>query len=257
MTPPQERTDARPTTPLPSQDTSVRVLELAISGGLLPVLAQDTAIPGVVLTPHVTGKPLRFTGDWVLTHAASGMQLTLPGCHAHMIEAIEWLARRAGLDWNRPLEAVRADDALKIAHGELNLALWRAREEREPLVTARGSWVVWPPRWRIRYRGRVSAATYDSWDDAARRAAYALTEPDEALHLHPDAEIVRDTRPPGWGLRCASIHCHDSHFLADWADGCGPVMGPRAQLAADAAEEGWRDCGAGTWTCPECSRRYH
>ncbi|MEV6878626.1 hypothetical protein AB0M82_37025, partial [Amycolatopsis sp. NPDC051128] len=59
--------------------------------------------------------------------------------------------------------------------------------------------------------------------------------PDGALHLHPDAEIYREHRGPGWGLRCCSIDCGDASWLVDWAADEWHALGTRTDVA-DLAE---------------------
>ncbi|KDN23206.1 hypothetical protein [Amycolatopsis rifamycinica] len=246
---------ARPRTPIPASACALRALTVSCHNGLAPAVGETTAVPGVLLTPLAHGEPLRFTGEWCLTHAATGLRVSPPASYLHTVEAVEWL-RRTGLDWDRPVEALHADAELEAAYAALNYAVWDACREHRPLLPARTSWVDWPPLWRIRHHSRVAVARYLTWDDAADYAETACTAPGGALQ--PDAVIYRDTVSPGWALRCASIACTDTSWLIDWCDeGEGPALGTRAELAVLAVEDGWHAHPGGHWTCPECTRRYH
>lgn len=246
----------RPRTPIPAADTLLVELTVPFHNGLAPMVGQSTSVPGLLLTPYAAGTPLRYTGDWCVTHAATGARVSLPASHLHTREALHWLAGH-GVDWTQAAPAILDDPAAKFAFTRLFYELWEAREEHRPLVYARTSWVHWPPLWRIRHRGRLSTAGFGTWDAAAALADHACTLPAGELHLHPDAEIIRDAVSPGWALRCASIACSDASWLIDWCDeGEWHALGTRADLAELAAEDGWRAHPGGHWTCPDCTANY-
>jgi hypothetical protein len=245
-----------PRTPIPAKACALRELSTAHHNGLVPAVGEITDVPGVLVTPFAHGNPVRYTGAWCLTHAATGLKLSAPASHLHIREAVEWL-RRAGLDWDRPVDVLLADAELEAAYAALYFELWEARQERRPLLVARTSWVDWPPLWRIRYRGMVSTDGFGTWDDAAYLVYSAHRAPDVALPLHPDAEIVRDATSPGWALRCASIACADDSWLVDWCtEGDWHALGTRAELTDLAIEDGWRAHPGEYWTCPDCTRCY-
>lgn len=250
------RIAAYPRTMIPPEQSALRVLSTAHHNGLVPAVGETTAVPGLLLTPHAGGIPLRYTGLWCLSHRASGLKVTLPASLLHTREAVDWLHRQ-GLDWNRPADVCQADPEIEAAWGELSHLMWGARTDGHPLLYARTSWVLWPPRWRIRHRGLVSTAGYPTWETAAALADYACTLPPGELNLHPDAEIVRDAASPGWALRCASIVCSDRSWLIDWFNDEWQALGTRADLTDIADAEGWRAHPGDRWTCPECTRNYH
>lgn len=202
------------------------------------------------------GTPLRYTGDWCVTHADTGARVSLPAGHLHTREALQWLAGR-GVDWTQTASAILDDPAAKDAFTALFYELWEARQDHRPLVYARTSWREWPPRYRIRHRSMISREAFDTFEAAAELADDAVTMPDGALHLHPNAEIYREHRGPGWGLRCCSIDCDDSSWLVDWAADEWHALGTRTDIADLAREEGWAWHRGDYWTCPDCSRLYH
>ncbi|MEU0793784.1 hypothetical protein ABZ342_27245 [Amycolatopsis sp. NPDC005961] len=249
------RVAAYPRTMIPPENNTLRATMTAHPDGRAPAVGETTAVPGLLLTPYTGGTPVRYTGLWCLTHAASGVKVTRPASHAHTREAVVWL-QREGVDWDRPAAVCQDDDRIEAAYFALHHLMGDACLEGRPLLYARASWVAAAPRWRIRYRGRISTGTYPTWAAAAAFADYACTVPAGQLHLHPDAEIVRDVTSPGWTLRCASIACSDGSFLADWRDECEAV-GRRGDLEDLADDEGWRAHPDGFWTCWECTHNYH
>ncbi len=249
---------ARATVPedtVPAHENALRALYTAHHNGIALAIGETTEVAGLLLTPHTHGHPLRYTGLWCLTHASSGLKVTVPAGLAHTREAITWLARK-GLNWDRPGELCRADGAIEAAWGELTHLLWAAREDGHPLLYARTSWVLWPPLWRIRHRSFYSPGGYATWDAAAGLAEYAHTLPEDEFHLHPNSEIIRDLDSPGWALRCASIACSDRNWLINWFDDQCHALGSKADLRELAREEGWRWHPGDHWTCPECTRTY-
>ncbi|MEV5720643.1 hypothetical protein AB0L41_42830 [Amycolatopsis mediterranei] len=245
-----------PRVPIPAADTLLVELAAPHPNGLAPMVGQRSDVPGLLLMPYAAGTPLRYTGDWCLTHAATGARVSLPAGHLHTREALHWLAGR-GVDWTQTAPAILDDPAAKDAHTALFYQLWDARQEHRPLLYARTSWREWPPRYRIRHRSMISVEAFDTFEAAAELADDATTMPDGALHLHPDAEIYREPRGPGWGLRCASIACGDSSWLVDWAADEWHALGTRTDIAELAREEGWAWHRGDYWTCPECTRLYH
>jgi hypothetical protein len=246
---------SHPRTMIPPEASALRVLSTSNHNGLALVVGETTAVAGLLLTPFAGGTPLRYTGLWCLTHAASGLKVTQPASLPHTHEAAEWL-RRTGLDWNRPADVCQADTEIEAAFLDLSNLMFAARRDGHPLLYARTSWVPWPPQWRIRHRSLVSTAGYPTWASAAALADYACTRPAGELHLHPDAEIVRDADSPGWALRCASIACSDRSWLIDWFNDESQALGTHADLSDLAVEEGWRAHPGDRWTCTECTRNY-
>ncbi|RSM58946.1 hypothetical protein DMH03_23900 [Amycolatopsis sp. WAC 01376] len=247
--------DLFPGYPIPAAETALTELAIARSNGLSPMVGERTPLPGLALTPHAAGDVLRYTGTWVLTHVSSGRRVSPAASFLRTHEAVLWL-ENTGVDWDRPMQELHADPSAEAAFGDLYFAMHRAQDAGRPLVYARTSWAVRPPLWRIRHRGVDSAEGFETFEDAAALAEVACEYPDSELILHPDAVILRDLQPAGWGLRCSSIGCAggETWIPDDWTGNA--ATGTRAQLAARARAGGWVEHDPGHWTCPACACHY-
>ncbi|MFE5508905.1 hypothetical protein ACFQ73_40420 [Amycolatopsis japonica] len=250
------RRDLFPSRPIPAAETALAELTISRSNGLAPMVGERTTLPGLVLTPHVTGEVLRYTGNWILTHARSGRRVSPAASFLHTREAVVWLENR-GVDWDRPTADILADPAASSAFEELDFAMYCAQDAGRPLVYARTSWVDWPPLWRVHHRGGVSDEGFDTFEAAADVAWSACRFPGDEPGMYPSSVIRRDEQSPGWALRCASIACTDrDSFYVDAWDGDRPAVDSRAVLERMAWDSGWRGHGHGHWTCPNCTRQY-
>ncbi|SEB48633.1 hypothetical protein SAMN04489727_2158 [Amycolatopsis tolypomycina] len=256
LTPPEdqqipERWRRYPRTPVPPEQTTLTTVSLAMTVGTQPVAGETTAIPGVLLVPHVTGEPLRYTGNWRLVHAASGLCVCPAAPIAYAREVAQWY-EQAGIDWDRPGAVIADDPATQRTYLALITDLQDARHEHRPLVYARTSWVPWPPQWRIWQDGKPDPGGFDTYADAAAMAECA--GPGDG-----DAQIRRDTTSPGWALRCAAPSCRDRHawFFDGWDAYTTPHVAGRNAIERDARAVGWREHDPQHWVCSTCTDQHH
>ncbi|WP_328614517.1 hypothetical protein OHS18_41850 [Amycolatopsis sp. NBC_00355] len=252
--------DAHPNPdPMPDAATALTAGSLAFSDGSVPMTGEATIVPGLALTPAVSGRPLRYTGRWTLTHTGSGLSLTFPASLPYTREAAVWL-RGAAVDWTRPYEQIRADDTTRRVGYQLRIAMEHAQLDRRPLVFARTSWVQVPPRWRVWVTGNPTEASYEAWQSVEAVAGMVCTWPDPPYDwMNPDAVIRRDQTSPGWALQCAAHGCTDGHaWYADTVgEHDGTAVDTRTELSKVAAEDGWLAHDRHHWTCPGCTRDHH
>ncbi|WP_103338747.1 hypothetical protein [Amycolatopsis sp. CA-126428] len=245
-----ERWRRYPRTPVPAGQTTLTSVTLALTAGRQTVAGEATEVPGLLLSPHVAGDPLRYTGDWRLVHAASGLSVCPAVPIAYAREVAQWYAR-AGIDWNRPGRVIADDPAAQRVFLALITDLEDARYEHRPLVYARTSWVHWPPLWRIWRSGTPDPDGFYTYADAAAPA-------ESAGRGDGDAQIRRDTSSPGWALQCAAPGCCDGYawFIDGWDGDSEPVIGERSGIERDARDVGWRDHDRHHWICSRCAGQY-
>ncbi|MEV6880197.1 hypothetical protein [Amycolatopsis sp. NPDC051128] len=243
-----ERWRRYPRTPVPAGQTTLTPVTLALTMGMQTVAGEATPVPGLLLVPHVAGEPLRYTGNWRLVHAASGLCVCPAVPIVYAREAALWYAR-AGVDWDRPGAVVASDPGAQKAFSALIVELEEARHGRRPLVFARTSWVDWPPMWRIWRGGKPDPGAFRAYADAAALAGRG----------GEDAQIRRDASSPGWALRCAAASCGDGDawFTDGWDGFTGPAIGGRSGIERDARADGWRDHERNHWICASCTSQYH
>ncbi|MEV6832838.1 hypothetical protein [Amycolatopsis sp. NPDC051102] len=246
-----ERWRRYPRTPVPAEQTALTSLTLALTAGTLTVAGEATPVPGLLLAPHVAGEPLRYTGNWRLVHAGSGLSVCPAVPIAYAREAAQWYAR-TGINWDRPGADLADDPAAQRLFSALITELEDARHDRRPLIYARTSWVTWPPLWRAWRGGTPDDEGFLTYADAA-----ALAE-DLGCGADDEAQIRRDTHSPGWALRCAAPSCGDGHawFFDGWDAYTTPHIAGRAEIERDARAVGWREHDRHHWVCSDCTDQY-
>lgn len=190
---------------------------LTVSEGTVPLVGQRTAVPGLLITPSVYLRPVRFSGGWSLTHQPSGRCVVQNLVHVPLIyarEAVEIL-RESGVDWDRPADQMRADPAALRAARQAWWAAWDALLDGTPLYWARESVLCAQGRYTLRCAAPLCGADApDSVPQVSRLSAVAPTRADldrSALAAH--------WRPHGERWLCPG--CADAHPLrTPDHDGC-------------------------------------
>lgn len=263
---------ATTTKPAEREEKSMRehkvpaVVEHHTSDGAFTGAVEETAVPGLVVSPRLRRQPFTdqwsFTGGWAVVHASSGYLIAgLDTGLGQAREAAE-LFGELGIDWTRSGEDVRANDSIGERVREVVDEVRQAVEEGRPVRTKATSWRPCPPGWEIVLRDshgdEVTAFTEFTYADAEDNAlelgnAHGLHDP--SLRRSEVADItVQRAQDNGWELTCAQRDCLEA--LGNAAYG-GPIRFDNRDLAAEmATAEGWRRIDHLRWLCPDCHPLY-
>lgn len=204
---------ANAATTTPDRADATVIVDVALRAGPVTLVGQTTAVPGLVITPTVTGTPAHFTGGWSLTHQASGL-LVVPGLYdvplIYTREGVQAL-RPAAIDWTAPARQLAADQAARDAAARVIAMVLTALAEHAPLWWALDSVHHCDDGWALRCAAPLCRADLPG-DQPEWLCGY-----DE-----DDGRLYR--------LRVADPD----------------------RLAAPATRAGWRAHGA-HWLCPACA----
>jgi hypothetical protein len=191
-----------PVTPWP--DTSRLVpLDIARTHDIARVHGMTTEVPGLVITPALTGIPGRFTGGWSLTHYPTGRTVAVYLCDQPLVyplEAARFLHRHLPDPdcWTRHPATITTDTAARRTVAGLALQTQHAAAANQPLWWERDSWHATNsrpdrPLWMLQCAAPLCTTGPDDgpncvWDWDDDDVPFPLTHPDKAM-LAADAEL--------------------------------------------------------------------
>lgn len=207
---------------------------------------EATAAPGLVIVPEMTRRMLlpvwRFTGEWQLRHASSGLRVMPPvdGAGLGHVRDAAALLGEDGFDWTLPVEHIAASGSpYRERSVDIHRRMRSAAAHGCPLRTTATSWRVCPPLWDV-VGPDGSEAAFDRYEHAA----------DFLTRCQIPGCIVRDEHP-AWQLHCSWTECHEA--LIDGEYELTLRVPDRAVLTEQAHEAGWRRLDERRWLCRDCS----